>query len=409
MEFRLPEIGEGLYEAEVSRWLVKPGDAVRSGQGLLEVLTDKATMEVPAPFAGTIGDLRAEVGQTVKVGQPILDYQPTGAPAREEPAEAETKSPAQRAKKAAAAPPKALPRSENGGVAVPIKAAPSVRQMARALGVDIAGIRGSGPAGRVLVEDLARGAKPQADAHPLEAVDYGKPGTRIKFHGVRRKIAEHLVESMHKVPHYTYVDECDVSDLVRLRDGLKETLGRQGVRVTYLPFLVKAVVEALKEVPIVNAALDEEAGEVVLHDHYHVGVAVATPNGLLVPVVRDADRLSFIEVAREIERLSAAARAGKSKLDDLKGGTFTITSIGNIGGLFATPILHHPQLGILGVGKIVRRPVFDEHGKVKPADMVYLSMTFDHRVLDGAVGATFGNALMRRLRNPAALLMDSSL
>jgi pyruvate dehydrogenase E2 component (dihydrolipoamide acetyltransferase)/2-oxoisovalerate dehydrogenase E2 component (dihydrolipoyl transacylase) len=294
-------------------------------------------------------------------------------------------------------------------VAVPIKAAPSVRQMARALGVDIAGIRGSGPAGRILVEDLARGTKPQTDAHPVEAVDYGKPGTRIKFHGVRRKIADHLVESMHKVPHYTYVDECDVSELVRLRDGLKETLAKQGVRVTYLPFLVKAVVEALKEVPIVNASLDEEAGEVVLYDHYHVGVAVATPNGLIVPVVRDANRLPFIEVAREIERLSAAARVGKSKLDDLKGGTFTITSIGNIGGLFATPILHHPQLGILGVGKIVRRPVFDEHGQVKPADMVYLSMTFDHRVLDGAVGAAFGNALMRRLRNPAALLMDSSL
>ena len=407
MEFRLPEIGEGLYEAEVSRWLVKPGEAVQSGQGLLEVLTDKATMEVPAPFAGTIGHLLAEVGQTVKVGQPILDYQQAGAPAREEPAEAETKPAPARTKKAIAPPAKPAPRNDDGNAAIPVKAAPSVRQMARSLGIDLSRVHGSGPAGRILIEDLAKGAKPHAEPHAVDAADYGKAGTRVKFHGVRRKIAEHLVAAMQKIPHYTYVDECDVSDLVRLRGALKEPLGKQGVRVTYLPFLVKAVVAALKDVPIVNASLDEAVGEIVLHDRYHIGVAVATANGLIVPVIRDADRLPFTEVAHEIERLGAEARAGKVKLDDLKGGTFTITSIGNIGGLFATPILNHPQLGILGVGKIVRRPVLDEHGRIKPADMVYLSMTFDHRVLDGAVGAAFGNALMRRLKNPAALLLSN--
>jgi pyruvate dehydrogenase E2 component (dihydrolipoamide acetyltransferase)/2-oxoisovalerate dehydrogenase E2 component (dihydrolipoyl transacylase) len=403
MEFRLPEIGEGLYEAEVSRWLVRPGEAVRPGQGLLEVLTDKATMEVPAPFAGTIGQLRAEPGQQVKVGQVILTYQDKGA---EEPETSPTPSPPA-ALPPAAAPPKAAVREGDGSTAVPAKAAPSVRLMARKLGIDINRVRGTGPQGRVLVEDLAAAATPQAANRQAGqgAADYGKPGTRIKFQGVRRKIAEHLVHSKHTIPHYTYVDECDVTELVRLRESLKEPLAGQGVRVTYLAFLVKAAVGALKEVPIVNASLDEQAGEVVLHDRYDIGIAVATPGGLIVPVVRDADRLTLVEVAREVERLSAEARAGRSKLEDLRGGTFTVTSIGNIGGLFATPIIHHPQVGILGVGKVVKRPVFDAHGQIRAADLVYLSLTFDHRVLDGAVGAAFGNALIRRLQNPAALLI----
>ncbi len=305
-----------------------------------------------------------------------------------------------------------VPRAADGragapGNAVPVKAAPSVRLMARKLGIDIERVHGTGPEGRILVEDLTPQVKPRPAGTPTaSAADYGTPGTRVKFQGVRRKIAEHLVQSKHTIPHYTYVDECDVTDLVRMRDGLKDALGNHGVRVTYLAFFVKAVAAALKDVPIVNGSLDEEAGEVVLHDRYDIGVAVATPDGLIVPVVRAADRLSLLEVAQAIERLSAAARGRRSKVEDLRGGTFTITSIGNIGGLFATPIIHHPQVGILGVGKIVKRPVFDEHGQIRAADMVYLSLTFDHRVLDGAVGAAFGNALIQRLRNPAALLLQ---
>lgn len=385
MEFRLPEIGEGLYEAEVAGWLVKPGDAVKPGQGLLEVLTDKATMEVPAPFAGTIGALRAEVGEQIKVGQVVLTYEGDGAaPSTAEPAAA----------------PVAAVAVHNDGPAV--KAAPSVRLMARKLGIDIGQVRGTGADGRVLVEDLtaAPAANPQAGK-----ADYGIPGTRVKFQGVRRKIAEHLTRAKQTIPHYTYVDECDVTDLVRMRASLKEPLSKQGIRITYLAFVVKAVVGALQEIPLVNASLDEQAGEIVLHDRYHIGIAVATAGGLIVPVVRDADRRSLPELAREIERLRADAVANRLKLEDLRGGTFTVTSIGNIGGLFATPIINHPEVGILGVGKIAKRPVFDEHGQIKAADMVYLSLTFDHRVLDGAIGAAFGNALIRRLANPAALLL----
>jgi pyruvate dehydrogenase E2 component (dihydrolipoamide acetyltransferase)/2-oxoisovalerate dehydrogenase E2 component (dihydrolipoyl transacylase) len=172
-----------------------------------------------------------------------------------------------------------------------------------------------------------------------------------------------------------------------------------------LAFFVKAVVAALQEVPIANASLDEGAGEILLHDHYHIGIAVAAPTGLIVPVIHDADKKSLAEIAAEIERLSTDARAGKSKLEDLKGGTFTVTSIGNIGGLFSAPIINHPEVGILGVGKIVKRPMFDEHGQVHAADMVYLSFSFDHRVLDGAIGAAFGNAVIAALQNPGRMLL----
>jgi pyruvate dehydrogenase E2 component (dihydrolipoamide acetyltransferase)/2-oxoisovalerate dehydrogenase E2 component (dihydrolipoyl transacylase) len=406
MDFRVPELGEGLYEAELVAWLVKPGDTVKRGQPLMEVMTDKATAEVPSPFAGSITGLQAEPGQTIKVGQVVLSYTEAGAPA---PAEA---------KKSAtpvAAPAPVPDAGPNGSVPaavrseLPVKAAPSVRHLARKLGIDLGRVRGTGPGGRILLEDLtpqlqpATAPAPQAAAEPRQ--DFGKPGTRIKMQGVRRRIAEHMVLSKRTIPHYSYIDECDVTDLVRLRDGLRETYARAGVKLTYLAFFVKAVVAALKEVPIVNASLDEAAGEIVLHDRYHIGIAVATPNGLIVPVVRDADRKDLLEIAREIDRLSNDARIGKTRLEDLRGSTFTITSIGSVGGLISTPVINHPEVGIMGVGKIVKRPVYDDAGNLRPADIVYLSWSFDHRVLDGAVGAVFGNAVIRQLQKPLPLVV----
>jgi 2-oxoisovalerate dehydrogenase E2 component (dihydrolipoyl transacylase) len=217
-----------------------------------------------------------------------------------------------------------------------------------------------------------------------------------------------MVESKRSIPHYTYVDECDVTELVRLRAGLRNAAAKIGAKMTYLPFFIKAVVAALKEVPIVNATLNEAAGEIVLHDRYDIGVAVAAPSGLIVPVVRGADRKDLFQIAREVERLSDEARTGKSKREDLLGSTFTITSIGGIGGLFATPVINPPEVGILGIGKIVKRPAFDNAGNVRAADMVYLSLSFDHRVVDGAVGAVFGNAIIRQLQNPAAILVPTA-
>jgi pyruvate dehydrogenase E2 component (dihydrolipoamide acetyltransferase)/2-oxoisovalerate dehydrogenase E2 component (dihydrolipoyl transacylase) len=427
MDFALPEIGEGVYEAELVSWLVKPGDAVKRGQGLAEVMTDKATMEIPSPFAGTVGELRARPGQTVKVGDVLLSYAPA-----ERPAGATTSPVANNAGAGpdldsgathfATAPPAlaraAQARGVNGpvrpqaGGRLPLKAAPSVRQLARKLGIELTAVRGTGPDGRILVEDLTLHVAAPTKRTPPEAEpgpDYGRPGTRIKLQGLRRRIAEHLTQARRSVPDYSYVDECDVSELVRLRESLRDVYARAGIKLTYLAFFVKAAVAALKEIAIVNSSLDEEAGEIVLHDRYHIGIAVATAGGLIVPVLRDADRMDLGAIAREIERLSNQARTGRVRLEDLRGGTFTVTSVGNIGGLFSTPILNHPEAAILGVGKIVKLPVFDDAGQVRPADLIYLSLTFDHRVIDGAVGAAFGNSVIRQLRNPAALLLPPQL
>ena len=214
-----------------------------------------------------------------------------------------------------------------------------------------------------------------------------------------------MVASKKHIPHYAYIDECDLTDLVRMRTQLKDTFAKAGVKLTFLPFVVKAVARALREVPAVNATFDEATEELTLHDRYHVGIAVAAPSGLIVPVIKDADKKDVAAIATEIDRLSADARTGKSKLDDLKGGTFTVTSVGNIGGLISTPIINSPEVGIMGVGKVVKRPVYDDAGAVRPADMVYFSFSFDHRVLDGAIGATFGNAVIRHLKQPATLLL----
>jgi pyruvate/2-oxoglutarate dehydrogenase complex dihydrolipoamide acyltransferase (E2) component len=402
MEFHLPELGEGVYEAEMSRWLVKEGDTVRPGQGLLEVLTDKATMEVPAPFAGTVESFKVKDGQKLKIGDVVLTYKEKKE--QEKLAAASGVPPAA----AAAERPTLVKPVQGNGASQSVKAAPSVRVMARKMGVDLAQVKGSGPDGRILLEDLttflqrATAVKPQAPAEP----NYGKPGTRLKLQGLRRIIAEHMTHAKRTIPHYTYVDEADVSELVKLRAGLRETKSGQKTRITYVPFFVRAVVRALKTVPMVNASLDDASGEIVLHDKYHVGIAVATPAGLIVPVVHDADRLGLLDLAHEIDRLSVEARAGKLKRHDLLGGTFTVTSIGSIGGLFATPIIHHPQVGILGIGKIVKRPVFDAAGALRAADMVYLSFSFDHRVLDGAVGTAFGNVVLQQLKNPVGLVLD---
>jgi 2-oxoisovalerate dehydrogenase E2 component (dihydrolipoyl transacylase) len=391
-------------------------------------------MEVPAPFAGTVTETAAEPGSKIKVGQVVLRYDSVGdgqvsspLPAGERdrgegsvspPPQAPPLTPGPSPQRGEGGKAPATPKPNGHPVATPARlpaAAPSVRHLARKLGVDLARVPGTGPAGRVLLDDLAPflSTKAAPDARPARAetvgLDFGVAGTRVKLLGMRRKIAEHMVAAKKAIPDYSYIDECDLTDLVRLRAQLKDTFGRAGVRLTYLPFFVKAAARALKEIPIVNCTYDEAAEEMVLHDRYNVGVAVATPQGLVVPVVKDADKKDVAAIATEIDRLSADGRSGRPKLEDLKGGTFTVTSIGGIGGLISTPIINHPEVGIMGVGKVVRRPVYDSHGALRPADLIYLSFTFDHRIVDGAVGAAFGNAVVKHLQNPASLLLPERL
>jgi len=411
MDFPLPELGEGVYEAELVRWHVKPGDAIKRGQNLIEVMTDKATMDVPAPFSGTINSIVGEVGQRLKVGDMILAYSPAGST---EIAPATKKAEPVAAAVATVAAPVNGHTTAPTGKAAPA-AAPSVRHLARKLGIDLAQIAGTGPNGRILIDDLTRQisqAPTQAPANKKEAalaLDFGIAGTRVRLQGLRRKIAEHLVDACRRIPHYSYIDECEVTEMVKLRSSLREPCAARGMKLTYLSFFIKAVSYALKEIPIVNSSLDEATQEIVLHDHYHVGIAVATPNGLVVPVIHDADKKDIFTIAGEVDRLAHDAKGGKVKLDDLRGGTFTVTSIGNIGGLVSTPIVNHPEVAIMGVGKVVKRPVYDAAGNLRPADMIYLSFSFDHRVVDGAVGAAFGNAVTKHLKNPATLLLPERL
>ena len=429
MDFPLPQLGEGLLEVELVRWLVHPGDAIARGQGLMEVMSDKAVMEVPAPFAGTISSLAATPGTKIKVGESILSYNPVGEGVLSQSHANSPTTPKE------AAPPHPIHSDEFRGVVhrstngVPLAggatlhrlppAAPSIRMLARKLGVDLNKIKGTGPGGRILIDDLTPYLRPRAGvvektAPPLAGtdtskLDFGIPGTRQKLLGLRRRIAEHMVEAKQRIPHYSYIEECDLTDLVRLRAQLRDPFAAAGVKLTYLAFFVKAVARALKDVPIVNSTFDEAAGEIVLHDRYHIGVAVAAPHGLIVPVIKEADKKDLSAVAAEIARLSTDAKAGKIKLDDLKGSTFTVTSIGGIGGLISTPIINHPEVGILGIGKVVKRPIYDSRGELKPADIIYLSFSFDHRIVDGAVGAAFGNAVLRYLQAPALLLLPEKI
>jgi pyruvate dehydrogenase E2 component (dihydrolipoamide acetyltransferase)/2-oxoisovalerate dehydrogenase E2 component (dihydrolipoyl transacylase) len=416
MDFPLPQLGEGVYEAELIRWIVKAGDSVKRGQNLLEVMTDKATMEVPAPFSGTIQSLAFEAGRKIKVGEVILSYVPTGSDPGILPATKRAES----TPTTVSAP---APASVNGSaqsslapvLSTPV-AAPSVRHLARKMGIDLHKVSGSGPGGRVLIDDLTAFVRRSSDPEkvikpkePLISSDFGKPGTKVHLQGMRRKIAEHLVEAKRRIPHYSYIDECNITDLVRLRHSLREACAARALKITYLAFFIKAVTAALREIPIVNSSLNDATEEIILHDHYHIGIAVATPNGLIVPVIKNADKKDIFTIAAEVDRLGSDAKSGRVKLEDLRGGTFTVTSIGNIGGLISTPIINHPEVGIMGVGKVVKRPVYDDAGNLKPADLIYLSFSFDHRVVDGAVGAAFGNAVVKQLQNPAVMLIPEQM
>jgi 2-oxoisovalerate dehydrogenase E2 component (dihydrolipoyl transacylase) len=414
MNFALPAVGEGLLEVELVRWLVQPGDSILRGQPLAEVMSDKATMEVYADFQGTAGQQLAEAGSKIQVGQDLLIYSneaaPVVAPARMPILHGELSGllNATHGNGTAVATPAERVKADHQTQA----AAPSVRLMARKLGLDLAEIRGSGPAGRILLDDIAKHVQTAAQREappPIQSAkilfDVGKPGTRMKLTGLRRKIAEHMSASKTNIPHYSYVDECDLTELVRIRAQLKDKFAKAGVKLTYLPFFVKAIARAMVDVPIVNSTFDNSTQEIHIHDTYNIGIAVATPTGLIVPVLKDADKKDIAAIATEIDRLGADARAGKAKLEDLRGGSFTITSVGNIGGLISTPIINAPEVGIMGIGKIQTRPVFDKDGNVVPAEMVYFSFSFDHRIIDGAVCATFANLIIQQLRNPAALLL----
>jgi pyruvate dehydrogenase E2 component (dihydrolipoamide acetyltransferase) len=414
-EFKLPDIGEGVTEGEIVKWHVKAGDVVKEDQILLEVMTDKATVTVPSPKAGTVVKTYGAEGDLARVHHPLADLEISGA-ATAAPAAAPAKSNGHTAPApvAAAAAPKAAPVVSSEKVL----ATPVTRRMASEHGLDLATIAGSGPQGRVLKSDveafLAGGgasakATNAAVARPVQAwapLASTAVDQRIPIRGLRKKIAEKMVKSKFTAPHYAFVEEVDATALVALRTRLNESLAKENVKLSFLPFFVKAVVAAFRKFPQVNANMDEAAQDLVVRGDFNIGIAAMTEQGLTVPVVRHADRHSVRQLASEIGRLGTAARDGKLKLEELTGGTFTITSLGQTGGLFATPIINHPEVAIMGVHRMRKRPVVDENDQIVIKPIMLFSFCFDHRVIDGATGAEFAYEVIKYIEQPDLLFVD---
>jgi pyruvate dehydrogenase E2 component (dihydrolipoamide acetyltransferase) len=385
VEFRFPDVGEGIAEGEIVRWLVKVGDKVAAHQPLVEMETDKAAVELPAPCAGTVRELRGTPGETVAVGAVLAVIEAEGEPAAHalpKPAAAGVVGELEEAPAAAEA-------------AAQVRILPRERKLAVELGVDLARLAGSGPGGRITEEEIRTAAQTPPAA-----------SERLPLRGVRKAMARAMAASAARVVPVTVMESADALPLRELKEREQAVAGRQGVHLTYLPFLIKALTLVLERYPLLNSSLDEERGEVVLHREIHVGFAVDTPEGLLVPVVRDARRKSILELAAALAELSARARERSLTPAELKGGTFTVTNYGAIGGVWGTPVIVPPQAAILGVGRIAETAVVRQ-GAVVARPVVPFSLTFDHRLIDGATAQRFLNTLVEHVENPDLILLEN--
>ncbi|MFP3944747.1 MAG: dihydrolipoamide acetyltransferase family protein [Alphaproteobacteria bacterium] len=437
--FKLPDVGEGVAEAEIVEWHVKKGDTVEEDSPLVDVMTDKATVEITSPVSGTVTDLKGEPGDMVATGSPLVEFRLEGAaPSEDEAAEkalgdaaeqaeappAEKKPDPEaidRATKAAAgrsSEPRREEREEKPAAAskpparpaaAPVRegkplAAPAVRRRAREAQVDLALVPGSGPAGRITHEDLDAFVESggRLSGGPSRAKRTGVK--EIKVIGLRRKIAEKMTTSNEHIPHFGYVEEVDMTSVEELRRHLNETRGEGRPKLTVLPFLMQAMVRAVQEFPQVNATFDDEKGVIHQHEAVHFGIATQTANGLMVPVVRHAEALDVWDCANEVARMAEAARSGSAKRDELTGSTITITSLGAIGGIATMPVINHPEVGIIGVNKMQERPVVRD-GEITVRTMMNISSCFDHRAVDGYDGARFVQRIKSLLEYPATIFM----
>jgi 2-oxoisovalerate dehydrogenase E2 component (dihydrolipoyl transacylase) len=406
--FKLPDLGEGTTKAEIVKWHVAAGDIVREDQPLVDMMTDKATMEIPSPVGGTIMELHGEPGDVRAVGAALAVFDVASAPHGAEAA-------AQTAAQAAAAPalvegvkPKeqAPPASVRAERRDKPTASPAVRRLAGELGVALSDVPGSGPSGRVLREDVeAFLADPGAPAKPPTQPPSADGVEEIKIIGLRRVIAERMQDAKRRIPHIAYVEEVDVSALEDLREHLNEEHAARGVKLTILPFLMRAIVKAAARHPQCNALFDDVAGVLRRHRAVHIGVATQTAAGLTVPVVRHAETLDLWESAGEVARLAARAREGKAARNELTGSTITISSLGALGGIVSTPVINAPEVAIIGVNKIVERPVV-HRGQIVVRKMMNLSSSFDHRIVDGWDAASFIRIVKTCLEQPATLFLD---
>lgn len=388
LQFKLPDIGEGVTEGEIVKILVSVGEEVKVDQPLVEVMTDKVNVQVPSPYAGKVTSILVKEGDRVKVGDVLIEIEGDAKQERVQQTHEEKKEMSINLSQTAQAS-QGLAREKQ---VEQILATPAVRKLAKELGVDLALVKGTGPGGRITEEDVRSYKSSQGAKEEL-----------IPLRGMRRMIAEHMIRAKDSTAQVTHVDEADFTELVSLREALKGAAEKRGVKLTYLPFVIKAIIPALKEFPLLNASI--EGDNIVLKKYYNIGIATDTEQGLVVPVIKDADKKDIFQLAKEIEELSSKARAGKLTLDEVKGGTFSITNVGSIGGLFATPIINYPEVAILGLHKIAKRPAVRD-GRVEVRDITYLSLSFDHRLIDGAYAARFLSKVIDILQDPKKLLAE---
>lgn len=432
-EFHLPDLAEGMTEAEVVDWKVKVGDTVDLDQPIVEVMSDKATVEIPCPKAGTVAKLNYSPGDICEVGHVLFVIELDGEAVATDRIAAEFETVDEGAKTTVF---KSAPNefSEDGSKTrvfkktivvdatadrMKVLATPSTRRLARKMGLDITQVPGTGRIGRVTNEDLksfasgaaaapasapARAAAPVQARQPV-AIAATSNEERIPFRGMRKRIADNMTRSAFTATHFTYVEEVDTDDLVEVRNRAKSRGVERGIKLTYLPFIVKAVIAGLKRHPSLNSSLDEVANEIVVKKYYNIGIATQGPNGLTVAVVRNADKLSIFEIASEIQRISLAVQNGTATRDDLTGSTFTISSLGKLGGLMATPIINFPEVGILGVHKMEQRPAV-VNGEIAIRWKMNLSISLDHRLVDGYDGAIFVQDVKSLLEDPTAMFME---
>jgi 2-oxoglutarate dehydrogenase complex dihydrolipoamide succinyltransferase (E2) component len=399
-EFKLPDIGEGIAEGEILKWMVKEGDQVKEDQSLVEVMTDKVNVQIPSPKSGIVSRILAKDGQVVKVGQVIVVIEVAGE-SGPSPVQERRQAPAPSSGASSTVQTVQAPNSVDRTLATP-----ATRRLAREMGVEIATVRGSGPAGRVTDDDVKSAAGGAATIRMGRSEVQGASAEeRVPLRGVRKAVAERMTKSSNTAAHVTVVEEVDMTELVLLKEAFKGSAEKRGVKLTFLPLMIKAIIPALKEFPYINSSLDDAMGEIVLKKSYNIGVATDTEAGLMVPVVKDADKKDIFAIAGEMEKLVQRARSGLLSLEEVHGSTFTITNIGSIGGLFSTPIINYPEVAIFGVHRITKRPVVRD-GKIDIRDIMYASLSFDHRVLDGAYAARFMNSVIATVQEPRKLLAE---
>lgn len=429
--FNLPDVGEGMAEGEVAEWLVKVGDEVKEGQAIVEIQNDKLLQEILSPFSGKVTNIFVEAGTVSKVGDPLIEFDgdgnaapETAAPAASEEAESVPEvAPIQSTVATTASEPVTpfkLPAQSTSGR---VLAMPSVRRYAFENNVDLSTITGTGRRGHITKDDVEASLKggnttsvvettnttegtTTTQATSIGNVSQDTPEVREPLTGMRKAISKAMTTSKHTAPHVTVFDEVEVSALVKHRAKFKTVAAEQDIKLTYLPYVVKALVAVVKKYPVLNASLDDATQETIYKNYYNVGIATDTPQGLYVPNIKDADRKSIFNIASEISVHAAAAHAGELKGADMKNGTITISNIGSAGGMWFTPIINYPEVAILGIGRIEKQPVIDENEELVIGNMLKLSLSFDHRLIDGMTAQNAMNELKRLLKDPERLLME---